>query len=98
MELKHSAVAGTLESSDLQVTVEPGGSGVELSLQSSVLSQFGHQIRATVLETLRDLEVENAKVTVVDQGAIDCTIRARVQCAVFRAVDQTENLPWGVKL
>ena len=98
MELKHSAVAGTLESSDLQVTVEPGSSGVELSLQSSVLSQFGHQIRSTVLETLRDLEVENAKVTVVDQGAIDCTIRARVQCAVFRAVDQTENLPWGVKL
>ena len=98
MELKHAAIAGTLESSDLQVTVEPGGNGVELSLESSVMNQFGQQIRGTVLEVLRQLEVENARVSVVDRGAVDCTIRARVQCAVFRAVDQTEGLPWGVKL
>ena len=98
MELKHAAIAGTLESSDLQVTVEPGGTGVELSLESSVMNQFGQQIRGTVLEVLRQLEVENARVSVVDRGAVDCTIRARVQCAVFRAVDQTEGLPWGVKL
>ena len=98
MELKHAAIAGTLESSDLQVTVEPGGNGVELSLESSVMNQFGQQIRGTVLEVLRQLEVENARISVVDRGAVDCTIRARVQCAVFRAVDQTEGLPWGVKL
>ena len=98
MVLKHAAMAGTLESSDLQVTVEPGAEGLELSLESSVLSQFGKQIESTVLEVLRTLEVRDAKVTVVDKGAIDCTIRARVECAVFRAVDQTEGLPWGVKL
>ena len=85
MELKHAAMAGTLESSDVQVTVEPGAGGLELSLQSSVLSQFGRQIRATVLEVLRNLEVENAVVTVVDRGAIDCTIRARVETALKRA-------------
>lgn len=98
MELIHTAVAGTLESSDALVTVEPGGEGIELELTSSVLSQFGKQIKTTVLETLEALEVKNARVTVADQGALDCTIRARVQCAVYRAVDQTEGLPWGGKI
>ena len=98
MELKHTAVAGTLESSDVLVTVNPGEEGVELELTSSVLSQFGKQIKATVLETLAMLEVKSARVAVVDQGALDCTIRARVQCAVFRAADQAEDIPWGGKI
>ena len=98
MILKKGAIAGTLESSDAQVTIEPGGSGIELHLQSSVLGQYGKQIRATVLATLNRLGVEDAKVTVVDKGALDCTIKARVECAVFRAAEITENLPWGVKI
>lgn len=98
MELKHPALAGSLESSDVQVMISPLGNGIELSIESSVLSQFGKQIKATVLEVLKQLEVENAKVIVVDKGALDCTIRSRVQTAVFRAMDQTDNLPWGVKM
>ena len=95
MELKHIAIAGTQESSDVLVTVEPGDSGLQLEISSSVLSQFGKQIKATVLETLSQLGVENARVTVSDQGALDCTIRARVQCAVYRATDHTTAIPWG---
>ena len=49
MEIKKPAVAGTLESSDCQVTVEPGNG----------------------------------------------TIKARIEGAVFRAVDQYDNIPWG---
>ena len=52
MEIQKAAVAGTLESSDAQVTVEPGAGGVQLELSSSVMNQYGRQIRATVLETL----------------------------------------------
>ena len=32
---------------------------------------------------------------VVDKGALDCTLKARVECAVYRSNDITENLPWG---
>lgn len=92
---KESAMAGTLESSDAQVTVEPGNGSVELSIESSVIHQFGKQIKATVLETLNRLDVKDAKVTVVDKGALDCTLKARVECAVYRSNDITENLPWG---
>lgn len=95
MEIKKAAMAGTLESSDAQVTVEPGNGKIELSIESSVIHQFGRQIKATIMETLERIEVRDAKVTVVDKGALDCTLKARVECAVYRSNDMTENLPWG---
>lgn len=98
MELKHLAIAGTLESSDIQIIISPLEEGIELIIESSVLSQFGKQIKKTILEVLEELEVKGAKVVANDKGALDCTIRSRVQTAVFRAVDQMDNLPWGVSI
>ena len=96
MQIEKNAVAGTLESSDALVTVEPAMGGIELDISSSVMNQYGRQIKATVLETLERLGVENARVTVVDKGALDCTIKARVECAVFRSCDASAaNIPWG---
>ncbi len=96
MEILESAVAGTLESSDAMVTVEPNDEGIELTISSSVMNQYGRQIKATVLETLDRLEVVNAKVSVVDKGALDCTLKARVECAVFRSNGTSAaNIPWG---
>ena len=95
MDVMKAAMAGTLESSDAQITVEPGNGSIELSIESSVIHQFGKQIKATVLETLNRLEVTDARVTVVDKGALDCTLKARVECAVYRSNGVTENLPWG---
>lgn len=95
MVIKKPAVAGTLESSDAQITVEPGNGAIELTIESSVIHQFGKQIRAVVMDTLSRLDVKDAKVTVVDKGALDCTLKARVECAVYRSNEITENLPWG---
>ncbi len=95
MEILKSAAAGTLESSDCLVTVEPG-EGITLDLSSSVMNQYGRQIKATVLETLERLGVQNANVTVVDKGALDCTLKARVECAVYRSCGvSAANIPWG---
>ncbi len=95
MEILYTAIAGTLESSDVQVMVEPAAGGIELELESSVINQYGKQIRAVIMETLKRLEVKNAKLRVIDKGALDCTIKARVECAVFRSNHITEQLPWG---
>lgn len=95
MVISKPAVAGTLESSDAQITVEPGNGQIELIIESSVIHQFGKQIRAVVMDTLTRLDVKDARVTVVDKGALDCTLKARVECAVYRSNDVTENLPWG---
>lgn len=95
MLIQKAAMAGTLEPSDAQVTVEPGKGSLELSIESKVIHQFGKQIRQTVLAALEHLNVEDARVTVIDKGALDCILKARVECAVFRSNDRTENLPWG---
>lgn len=95
MKILKPAMAGTLESGDCQVTVEPGDGVVEFELHSLVMNQFGNQIRRVVLDTLENLGVDNVKIAVVDKGALDCTIRARVEGAVYRSIGQTENLPWG---
>ena len=95
MEIVRPARAGTLESSDAQVTVAPGNGKVEFTLESSVINQYGNQIKKVVMNTLKNLEVDNVKIKVVDKGALDCTIKARVEGAVFRSNVQTENIPWG---
>ena len=95
MEILKTAAAGTLESSDCLVTVEPG-EGIHLDLSSSVMNQYGRQIKATVLETLDRLDVKTGKVTIVDKGALECTLKARVECAVSRCSDASSaNIPWG---
>lgn len=90
------AVAGTLESSDAMVTVEPNEEGgIDFELDSAVIHQYGNSIRRTVMDVLKRLDVEDVKISVVDKGALDCTLKARVECAVYRSNDQVEQLPWG---
>ncbi len=96
MIIQKPAVAGTVESSDALVSVEPGDGKIELTLTSSVMNQYGRQIRETVLETLERLDVKSVKINIVDKGALDCTLKARVECAVFRSSDTSEkDIPWG---
>ena len=95
MEIKRPATAGTLESSDCQVMVEAGDGKIDFSLDSAVINQYGNQIRKVVLETLEHLGVTYVQISIVEKCALDCTIKARVEGAIYRSVNQTENLPWG---
>ena len=95
MKIRKAAVAGTLESCDAQVSIEPSDREIELEIDSVVISQYGRRIREVIMETLKRLEVTHGKVCVVDKGALDCTLRARVEAAVYRAAEQTEPVPWG---
>ena len=84
MVINKRASAGTMESSDAYVEIEPGCEGVELQLESVVGQQFGDSIRQVVRQVLEENEVKNAKVRVVDRGALECVIRARVETAIVR--------------
>ncbi|MDV3426027.1 MAG: citrate lyase acyl carrier protein [Bacillota bacterium] len=97
MEIIKSSIAGTLESSDIQIAIEPKKqTGIEIELKSSVEKQFGRQIRKVITETLESLGIKSAKVSAVDKGALDCTIKARVECAAYRAADAKEKYDWEV--
>ena len=84
MVLKTVGVAGTLESSDAMITVEPANQGgIVIDVSSSVKRQFGRQIEETVLNTIKELGVENANVKVVDKGALNYALIARTKAAVY---------------
>ena len=89
--------AGTMESHDIMITVEPSDAGgVQVELTSSVYQQFGKQIIAVIRETAADYGVENALITAVDKGALDCTVRARVATALTRAAEW-HDYTWEVR-
>jgi citrate lyase subunit gamma (acyl carrier protein) len=85
MEVLNTAIAGTLESSDALVRIEPNDEeGIVLEVSSVVEKQFGEEIQRVVLETIKELEVRNVTISITDRGALNCTLRARVQTAVLR--------------
>lgn len=85
MDIKTMATAGTLESSDVQVLVEPNENGIDLEIESIVFNQFGEDIERTVREVLDEFKVRNIKIQIKDRGAVECAIKARVETALKRA-------------
>ena len=86
MQIEKPAMAGTTESSDIQITVYPNpGGGVEITLDSIVKTTFGDAILATVQEVLEEFQVTQAAIQIQDKGAFDWVIRARVRAALCRA-------------
>lgn len=88
MKIMKSAVAGTLESSDVYVVVEPNEGELIIEIQSVVYQQFADKIRESVMEVLKEYKIEEGKISLNDRGAIDCTIRARVETAILRAKEE----------
>lgn len=88
-ELIQCATAGTMESSDAYVEIEPRENGLEIQLESVVLPQFGEDIAQSVRAVLLQQGVKNAWVSINDRGALDCVIRARVETAIRRARGET---------
>lgn len=84
MPILRRASAGTMQSSDLMVLVEPSDA-LSIDIESTVKKQYEHLIRGQVEATLRDLGVETGTIRISDRGALDYAISARVQAAVQRA-------------
>ncbi len=90
MKIGKKAFAGTLESSDAFVEIAPGSGTLTLDIQSVVGEQFGKAIRASVEEICTQFGVDDAVLSIKDRGALDCTIRARVETAIKRSQSQGE--------
>ncbi len=84
MNIKTSAAAGTLESSDAYVMVEPSDT-LEIAIESVVYNQYADQIRAGIEQVLDQLGVKTGRISINDKGAVDCVIQARVETAIKRA-------------
>lgn len=83
MKICTKTQAGTLQSSDLIVVVEPA-EALEVDIESTVQQQFGHLIRERVDSVLQRLGLEQGRILISDRGALDYAIEARVEAAVRR--------------
>jgi citrate lyase subunit gamma (acyl carrier protein) len=86
MDIKRKAAAGTMQSSDLMVQVEPSDR-LEIAIESTVKTQFEHLIRARIDEVLARHAVTRGIIRVTDRGALDYAIEARVEAALRRSAE-----------
>lgn len=96
MEIKTTGVAGTLESSDIQIMISKGNDGIQIDLDSEVIKAYGDQIKQVITDTLEKYGIDNAKVKAVDKGALDCVIAARTLAAAQRATETSDKPELGV--
>jgi len=85
MNSQGSALAGTLESNDILITISQSPDGTDrVNLTSIVLNQFGPAIRETIGQCLASSGLRGVEVTAQDKGALECTIKARMETAIAR--------------
>jgi len=87
LKISKNAQAGSLESCDILITVEPAkpGTGIEIKLTSPSIKQFGEMIREEIKEVVQRLEVTDVKITAIDKGSLGYCIKARTETALRRA-------------
>jgi len=79
--------------SDLWVELELRSSGgIELDIKSKVDFMYGEANRKLVLDTLKTLGVQHARVVIEDTGALPFVITARIEAAARRAEGHDRNL------
>lgn len=84
MSILKKGQAGTMQSSDLMVIVEPAEE-LSVEVESTVKKQFEHLIRARVDAVLSAHEITKGKIMINDRGALDYAIEARLEAALQRA-------------
>jgi citrate lyase subunit gamma (acyl carrier protein) len=84
MNILKKGQAGTMQSSDLMVIVEPADELI-IEVESTVKKQFEHLIRARLELVLAKFEVVTGRISISDRGALDYAIEARLEAALQRA-------------
>lgn len=87
MKINKISKAGTLESNDILIMLIPKEEGgVSIELESIVINQFGEQIEKVLKEKAEELHMESVIIKAQDKGALDCTIKARLETAFNRGL------------
>lgn len=87
MKLKQRAFAGTDNREDLKVMIEPAGAGIQITVHSSVLALFGSHIEVAAKDLLNVYQIEACRMEINDRSALDYAVRARIETAILRAME-----------
>lgn len=89
VEIMKSVSAGSLESSDVLVTLGPAqNGGLDIIVNSIVEKQFGRRIKMVAEELLESFGIDSGLVNIQDRGALECTLRARIETAISRSLQE----------
>jgi citrate lyase subunit gamma (acyl carrier protein) len=90
MKPKHPSQAGTFESSDVIVLIEPLeiGSGRKIEIESIVKLQYGDNLKTVVNEILDQYELTDIHIILKDKGALEPVVKARLETAILRSIDR----------
>lgn len=90
MKIIKKAQAGSFESSDILVLVEPvtDNSGRKIEIDSTVMKEYGSNIKKLIDKCLDSYHIQNIHLIAKDKGALDPTISARIETALKRACQQ----------
>jgi len=94
MNKLNQAQAGSFESSDVMILVEgvPEKTGRNIELSSTVMLQFGERIRQIISEMLDEYGINDIHLIAKDKGALEITIKARLETALKRALNQQKGV------
>lgn len=84
MDIIKPAQAGTMQSSDLMIFIEPAEE-LTVEIESTVKQQFEHLIREQIETVLQQNEVTSGTIRINDRGALDYAIIARLEAGLKRA-------------
>ena len=84
MQIKQKAQAGTMQSSDLMVFLDPDDT-LRIDIDSTVKKQFEHLIRRQIETVLNRYQISSGQIRISDRGALDYAIVARLEAAIKRA-------------
>lgn len=76
-------MAGSVESGDIMVTLEPAEK-LDIVIKSKFIKQYGTEIKQIVETVCQEQGVTAGNIIINDQGAIPGVIRARVLTALGR--------------
>ncbi|MBS3938472.1 MAG: citrate lyase acyl carrier protein [Peptococcaceae bacterium] len=85
--IKRCAQAGSFESGDVLVHVAPSPEKLAIYIKSKVGPRFSSSMQESVRAVAAELGVTAASLEVVDSGALDFVLRARVATALRRAIE-----------
>ncbi len=90
MKIIKKAQAGSFESSDILILIEPTevNTGRKIEIDSTVMKEYGDNIKSLIYECLDSYHVQNIHLIAKDKGALDPTISARIETALKRASQQ----------
>lgn len=88
--IKRKCAVGFEEKNDALVMLIPltSGQGIEIELSSPVEKQYGEHLESLILNTITEAGYSDLKVTVLDKGAWDYTLQARIVTALNRGNEE----------